>query len=437
MLGGGTFTSQNKKLPGTYINFVSKAMASSALSDRGILTMPFEFDWAPSGVFKVTPEDIQKNCKAIFGYDYNDAKLWQIREIFASPVRILYAYRLNGEGVKATCTYGTAKYAGIRGNDLKIVIAANADDNTKWDVSAYLGAEKVDEQIKVANAAALVDCAYIDYDKTATLAATAGTALAGGTNSTVTGTNYSAYLAAIEPYSFNIIGVPTTDAATNALVKAFVYRMREQVGVKFQAVLYNYAGDYEGVINVGSRAVHSPAADNADLVYWVSGAEAACAVNASLMNKVYNGELEVDASLTQSQLEAAIDAGKFVFHRMGDEVRTLLDINSLLTDTAEKSQESFRENQAIRVLDQIANDIAVLFNTKYVGAVPNDEAGRVSLWGDIVKHHQELQAIRAIDSFTDEDVKVSKGTARDAVVVEDAISIIGAMAKLYMTITVA
>ena len=34
-LGGGSFISQNKVLPGAYINFVSAASASATLSDRG------------------------------------------------------------------------------------------------------------------------------------------------------------------------------------------------------------------------------------------------------------------------------------------------------------------------------------------------------------------------------------------------------------------
>ena len=37
--GGGTFTSQNKVLPGAYINFVSAARASASLSERGTAAM--------------------------------------------------------------------------------------------------------------------------------------------------------------------------------------------------------------------------------------------------------------------------------------------------------------------------------------------------------------------------------------------------------------
>ena len=48
-LGGGTFLVQNTKLPGAYINFVSKAAATATLSERGIATMPLELDWGRKG----------------------------------------------------------------------------------------------------------------------------------------------------------------------------------------------------------------------------------------------------------------------------------------------------------------------------------------------------------------------------------------------------
>ena len=44
-LGGGIYVAQNKVLPGAYINFISKAVATASLSDRGIVTMPLELDW--------------------------------------------------------------------------------------------------------------------------------------------------------------------------------------------------------------------------------------------------------------------------------------------------------------------------------------------------------------------------------------------------------
>lgn len=62
--GGGTWVTQNKVIPGAYINVVSAGIASAALSDRGIATMPLELDWGPEDkIFKVTTGDMQKYSK--------------------------------------------------------------------------------------------------------------------------------------------------------------------------------------------------------------------------------------------------------------------------------------------------------------------------------------------------------------------------------------
>ena len=231
------------------------------------------------------------------------------------------------------------------------------------------------------------------------------------------------------------MGVVTTDETTKSLYAAFVKRMREDVGAKFQCVLYGKAADYEGVINVKNR-VTDEGANEASLVYWVTGAEAACAINKSLLNVKYDGAYTVDTDYKQSELETFIRSGVFAMHNVSGETRVLSDINSFVSDTEGKSKEIFGDNQCIRVMDQIANDIAVLFNTRYLGKVPNDASGRVSLWNDIVKHHQQLEDLRAIENFSADDVQVEQGDAKNSVAVQDAVTIVCAMAKLYMTVTV-
>ena len=425
-LGGGIFTSQNKVLPGSYINFVSAAKASAQLSDRGIVTMPFELDWGAEGtVIEVTQESLIKNSLQMFGLSYTDAALADVRDIMLHATK-LYAYRLNGGGVKASSSFATAKCSGKKGNDLKVVVAANADDAAKWDVALYLETKLVDKQT-VATAAGLKDNDFVAWKTGATLTATAGTNLTGGTNGSVTGDSHSAYLAAMEAYSFNAIGCKSEDAVVKAMYAAWTKRMRDEVGSKFQCVLYSYAADYEGVISVKN----SPAA-----VPWVVGAEGGCAVNKTCMNMTYDGEATVTANYTQVQLTDAIAAGELTLHKVGDDIRVLMDINSLTTTTTDKNS-MFQSNQSIRVMDQIANDIAVVFNSKYLGKIQNNAAGRVSLWTDIVKHHTDLLKIGAIEDFKDADVVVTAGTQKEGVVVQDAVTIVNAMGKLYMTVTVA
>ena len=432
-LGGGTFVAQNKVLPGAYINFVSLASASESLFDRGIATMPLELDWGvESAVFVVTNANFRNDCLKIFGYSYDHEKMKGLRDLFRN-ITTLYAYRLNGGGTKASNTYATAKFGGVRGNDLKIIIQKNVDDESMFDVKTVMDTTVVDAQT-VATSADLVANDFVTW-KTADLAVTAGVVLEGGANGTVDGAAHSAYLDKIESYAFNAMGVITTDDSIKNLYANFCKRLRDELGTKFQAVIYQKAADYEGVINVKNK-VTDEGWDESCLVYWVTGVAAGCAVNKSNMNKIYDGEFTVDADYTQTQLSKAIQSGEFVLHKVGSDIRVLEDINSLVTVSNTKG-DIFKDNQTIRVIDQIANDIAVLFNTKYLGSIPNDAAGRISLWTDIVKHHEQMQDIRAIENFSADDVTVTIGNTKKSVVVNDAVTILNTMSKLYMTVTVA
>lgn len=428
-LGGGTYITQNKVLAGTYINFVSAARASATLSDRGVVALPIALDWGKEGeVFTITQEDFQKNSLKILGYDYTAAEIMPFREVFLNAVKV-HVYNLNAGGVKATSDLATAKYAGTRGNSLKYVISVNVDDESKKDVVLYMGSTKVDRQT-VASASELVDNEYVVYNKEAELTETAGTSLVGGTNGEeLTGASYQTALDKLESYNFNVLACPSKEADIIALFVAFTKRLRDQVGVKFQTVVYQTAADYEGVISL-ENAVEGD--DEVALVYWLAGAEAGCAVNKSCTNKKYDGELAIVCNHTQSELEAGILAGKLMFHRVEDEVRLLTDVNTFVSITDEKN-EDFSSNQVIRVIDQCANDTASIFNTKYLGKVQNDKSGRVSFWSDIVSHRKQLQTIRAVEDYNPDLLIVEQGNSKKAVAVTEVLKPTVAMEQLYMT----
>ncbi|HEK4563846.1 TPA: phage tail sheath family protein, partial [Clostridioides difficile] len=396
--------------------------------------MPLELDWGiDEEVFQVTSDDFEKYSVKYFGYDYTHEKLKGLRDLFKN-IRLGYFYKLN-KGVKASCTIATAKYSGIRGNDLKIVVTTNIDDNTKFDVVTLLDNKKVDTQIaKVITD--LEDNDYVIWKKDATLEASAGLVFTGGTNGeAVTGAEYQAFLDKIESYSFNALGCLATTTEIKSLFVEFTKRMRDKVGAKFQTVLYKKSdADYEGVVSVENKIKDTGLLESS-LIYWTTGAIAGCDINKSNTNKKYDGEFDVDVNYTQIQLEEALKTGKFIFHKVGDEVHVLEDINTFVSFTDDKNDD-FSSNQSVRVLDQIANDIATLFNTKYLGEVPNDKSGRISFWNDVVKHHEQLQNMRAIEDFKADDVSVEPGSDKKTVVVSDAVKVISAMSKLYMTVSV-
>lgn len=437
-LGGGTWLVQNKVLPGSYINFSSVAKASATLSDRGYAAAPFVLSWGPENeVFAVTSGEFQKNSKAIFGYSYDHPKMLALREIFLHATTV-YCYRLGLGAKKAACALATAKYPGVRGNDLSIVIAVNVDDPDAFDVGTYLDGIQVDLQT-VTKAEDLTGNDYVDFKKDLTLEATAGAPLTGGEDvANITGDSHQAFLDKIEAYAFNAMCCPAADPIIVRLYAAYCQRVRDEVGAKFQLIAWKPSTvDYEGVIGVWNSATH-PSMDVEEhaVVYWATGAHAGVAVNKSLTNAKYDGELTLNTDYKQAELTAALKAGKFMFHNVNGLTRVLEDINTLLTLSDTKG-EVFQSNQTMRVCDQIANDVAVLFNERYLGTVPNDASGRSALWGDITHYIKQLEDIRAVENFDPDTVSCEQGDKKKAVLVTvNGLNIINAMAQLYMSVII-
>lgn len=432
-LGGGVWVTQNKVLPGSYINFVSVNRARSTLADRGVVALPISLDWGDE-VFTVNNTDFITNSEKIFGYSSTSEQMQDLREVF-KHAREVHIYRLNVNGVKASNDFATAKYTGERGNQLGITIKKNVDDDSKFDVVTHLDTRVIDTQT-VSAVSELVSNDFVTFKSDIALVETANTPLTGGTNADVTGSEWDNALSSLEAYAFNVLICNSTDDKVKATCSEYAKRLRDEKGVKFQVVVHKYSqADSEAVISVENDLV-GETQSSAKLVYWVGGAEADCEINKSCTNKMYDGELSINVKYTQNQLEEALKTGKLIFHKVGNDVRVLEDINTLVNYTLEKNVD-FKYNQTIRVIDQIANDIATMFNTRYLGVIPNDNAGRVSLWNDIVKHHQELQRLRAIEDFEPEDVIVEQGDDKKAVIITDNVTVVNAMAQLYMTVIVA
>lgn len=341
-LGGGVWVTQNKVLPGSYINIVSASKATATVGERGVVAIPLKLGKAPGTVITITRQEFIKDSQTLLGVEFSSEEAKPLRELFAHAVKA-YIYDMGDEGT-----------------------ASDA-------------------------------------------------------------------IAALEPYDFNILAAYTYTAGDVTQYITAIKSWRDDMGKKCQVVVYNQdKPDYEGVINVKSTVAEG---DTHALVAWVAGAQAGANVNESCTNMKYDGEYDVTCNLTQTQLEQAITNGDFVFHLVYGDVCVLEDINSLVTTTAEKG-EDFKSNQTIRVIDQIANDIAKLFNTKYLGKIPNNASGRVSLWADIVSHHRQLEEIQAIENFDSSLVTVEQGNTKKAVVVNDVITPVNAMAQLYMTVVI-
>lgn len=427
-LGGGTFLVQNKILPGAYINFVSRPRAMGTLGERGIVCMGMSLEWGEEGMICADAEEFQMNCRDIFGYEYSHEKMKNLRELFLGAETALI-YRLNG-GQKAVLTRGgltaTAKYSGARGNDIRITVAENVDQEGMYDVMTYLDLELADSQT-VASIEELEDNKFVVFSGTGQLEVTVGEPLQGGITGETTGRDYENMLKAAEKEAFTVLAYEGEDEITKKLFVNFTKRLRDEEGVKFVTVLYDYCeADYEGIISVGTAP---------ELVYWTAGMEAGAQVNESLTNRKYDGEYEIDAKDSKRNFEEGIQDGKFLFYDDGGDIRVLRDINTFTSFESNKNSD-FSSNRVVRVLDSIANDVARIFSDYYLGKRSNNANGRNLLKAEILAYHEQLQQIEAIENFTAEDVTVTQGTEKQDVVVYENVQPTDAMEKLYMRVEV-
>lgn len=421
--GGGTFATENKVLPGAYINFISKARALGTVGERGIVAFCYSTGWGSGELISVSAEDFQTDCLSLLGYSYTDDEMLPLREIFAGGASEILLYT-GTEGTAASAASGSltvkAVKGGTRGNSITVTVTVDVDDESLYVVKTYVDGTLADSQ----TVESVDDFETNDFiSLSGTLSASSGITLSGGTDVSLTGTVYSTFLGLIEAESFTTVLYDGTDSTTKGLFDSFTERLRDDEGYKVTCVLYDYEADYEGVINETTAQ---------ELVYFTAGATAGADINESLTNTAYSGEYSVSVSYTRSQLKAAVSNGEFVYYNDLGTLRVLKDINSLVSVTTDKNSD-FQNNQVIRVLDAIGNDVAKIFNDYYLGKVQNDTLGRDIFKSEVIEYCNKLRSMRAIDEFSADDVTVDKGGEKGDVVVNFYVEPVSAMEKLYMT----
>jgi len=430
-MAGGNFTTQNKVRPGAYVNFKAEVTTGTSDAVGGVVTLPLEIDFGPSGVIAVSAE----TDLTAFGYGLGDKPLQPLREALKNANTVL-AFRIGGGSAASGTGQGltvTAKYGGVRGNAIRVVVKTQANGTTKVDT--VMAGKIVDSQ-QVAKGADLKDNQLVSFKSTTAL--TDGTIqLSGGANATGTGADYAAYFEAIQVYDYNVMALPVSNSETKALAAGFTRRLREQEGKKVQVVLGNYDGaDYEGVINVANGVVlNGEVLTPEQTTAWVAGASAAAGVANSLTYTPYQGATDASPRFTNTETIEQIKKGNIVFTEKRGQAVIEQDINTLVSYSAEKNQD-FAKNRVLRVLDNIANNTKITFEDNYIGQVNNDVDGRELFKADRIAYFDSLVAAGAIEAFEADDIQVLAGNAKDSIVVNVAVTPIDAMEKLYMTVEV-
>ena len=444
-MAGGNWQNQSKIRPGVYIRFTSDRGLGLTVSDRGTVAIAEALSWGP--VETVQTIEAGADMTPYTGYDITNPKNRFLNEMFkgtnrtAAPNKVLL-YRLGATGQTAASVTvspltATAKYPGVRGNDISIVITELTSPADTFTVNTVVGGEIVDSQT-AETVEDLVANDWVTFSGTGALAATTNSPLTGGADGTPASADYTDFLTAIEPYKFDVLIYDGTDTTVQDAMVAFVKRVAEENGFYTQLVAAGLTNpDSRFVVNVNSGAVLSDGTELTpqQVTWWAGGALAGAAYNEDLTYATYPNAVDVTPLLTNSGYEQAIQAGQFVLWSDDGVVKVEYDINSLVTYTTDIT-EPYHMNRVMRLLNTIANDIYKQFSDGYIGEVNNNEQGRMMFKSAIVGYLLDIQANNGIQNFTAEDVEVLPGEAIDAVLVNLAIQPVGSINKIYVTLSV-
>lgn len=459
---GGTWTTQNKRRPGAYINTIGATQPKADTSlGRTLLVNNVTLNWGAKGV---TELNSNSDFKALLGESLDTPELGALRETLKGALTVLFLN--DNDGDKATISNDalpwdfTAKYPGTKGNELHVTVVKDPNDTTRITVSTIYGTEVVDQQvIRTTTAKGLKSNEYIDVafttdevpgveDKPATnkldvLANSTTYDLSGGTTkpTEITGLLNEA----LETEQFNVVTAAGFDPenSIHQLIATAIQRLRDEEGYKVRAVVPVYEGgydyDHEGVSVVANGVILDDGTqiDTTTATGYFAGISSSTDFTKSLTFSEYPEAVATNPALNNELTIKALNNGWIVFTaKRGGRVVIEQDINSLHTFTEEKPKE-FSKNRVIRTLDAIAMDTSDVFENNFVGKVNNDETGRDLFKANRVTYMSDLMKASIISDFEPTDLTVEPGNDKDAILVNLAVTPIDSMEKLYMTIVVA
>lgn len=433
-MAGGTWKRQDKKRAGAYIDVVSNGSNLQTASIVGVVTIPLAINFGPENKVVTLTNDM---TLTEFGYTTDDEQMLLVREALKRASKVL-AFRV-GTGEKATKTEGTltitAKYTGSRGNDITVVSKAMVDVADTFNVQTFLGGTLVDTQ-SVTKYDDLVENEFVTFSGSGTAQAFT-TRLADGSDTQAQIADYKKYFEAIRLYDFNTMALAVTDTTIKSAAASFINRLREDEGDKRQLVVAKHTVDDEAVINVKNGVVLSDGTKITpeQATAWVAGASAAAGIDKSLTYDSYDGAVDVTERYLNSEIEAALDNGEFIFVEKRGKVIVEQDINSLHTFSAEKDK-SFSKNRVLRVLDDIANNTKRAFEDYFIGKVDNNVDGRELFKANRITYLNELQVAGAIQNFKADDVVVEPGIEKDSIIMNFNVQPVDALEKLYLKVVV-
>lgn len=420
--------------PGTRIGFVGDLAASVEPSLAATVAVPITHDWGPLGSDEEGGTVLGSFAafEALYGTSDTAGRRAVLSAFNGSGLPgqggaggVLVYRMATGAAAKAAVTLQnttpvnaitfTAKWTGDNGENISIVKEDDPTDNTRDQVRILYKGVEVERyryaQTDITALAALINNRPSKY-VTATVAqsgvaltATAGTALtAGADGASITATEYTAMLSAMEFAPFAVLAPQNlTDAAIRQQILAFVRTQAEEMRPVF-AVFGGAAGEDSAaamarsalvadphVINVGVGTWHDDLLDadvsTAQLAPRIAGIFVARGENSALTYADIAGLTAVgDTGPATDELKPLADAGVTVFRRVSAVEGRLKIARGVTTwtvddETDDRPAEIWSEPRYLMVMDNYIRAMREWGDDNIVGDVRVTDDSRAAVGG--------------------------------------------------------
>lgn len=207
-------------------------------------------------------------------------------------------------------------------------------------------------------------------------------------------------LAFFETKQFDyLVGTPQTNAADAGKIASWTKSVRQQ-GHTAKAVLPNTASDSEAIVNFATSGIEVGAniLDSAAYCSRIAGLIAGTPMTISCTYAPLSEVSSVE-NLSKSDLDSAIDAGKFVLFHDGEKVKVGRGVNSLVTTNQEKG-EAFRKIKIVEAMDMIRHDIRMTAQDSYIGKYANSYDNKCLLIMAVKGYLEELERSGIVETGT-------------------------------------
>lgn len=189
---------------------------------------------------------------------------------------------------------------------------------------------------------------------------------------------------------FDYMAIPTVETDGKTLEVSTWIKGQRTSGKMCKAVLPNTAGDNEGIINFTTESIIATDGEYTTEQYCsriaglIAGTPLTIACTFAPLPEVTDC-----THLTAAEMDAAIDAGKFIIFYDGEKVKAGRGVNSLSTTMGDKGAD-FKKIKIIEAMDMIYTDIKMTAQDNYLGKYSNSYDNKCLLMSAISGYFEQL-----------------------------------------------